>query len=334
MTPRTRLPLRLLGALAVFSMSSANAFIFDDELRPDGPEQLPSDAAFQEDKQKPHKPTIKTVSQDIGEIEAELNQAKLALEERKTSFFASMEQIDRTINTINTRLDSLEKLAHKANKSSKPAPIVVKAEVKVDPMPSAKMQKYPGRTGPAPKIGEMVELFGTDFPVTKIDTSKNPVFAELDDFVVTMPYRPEGKDDNTARIRIGFSSYPRSFAPFANYYGPPTDRVTMEAIKIDGHDADYGIGLMSDYGQNYASAVINIELKAGLFMSVRIGMLTTDVGITSAAEVTSEIHSMLSAISISPKPAPKPPKPPKPARTPSVPMGVSTPPPAPPSASY
>lgn len=159
--------------------------------------------------------------------------------------------------------------------------------------------RYVRNTASTPRLGDNVTLFGHFYPVGTVKLAHNPLFPGLDRVSISMPQqRPSCCKNGEAAIRTGVSSYPRSFLPFSDVYGPPAHSVELEPIEIDGYAGEYGIGVMSDYGTTYISAVINLELEPGLFYVIRLGYSPKNPALFSMRNVAKDVHRFLDAISI------------------------------------
>lgn len=143
-----------------------------------------------------------------------------------------------------------------------------------------------------------IKFFGYGYPITKLGIGQSPFFTKLKDVSLAIPY-PKANccGPDAPVIRTGFSTYPRDFIPFSNIYGPPASRVTVKDTVIAGFPADYAIGALSDYGTNYISAVINIQLEDGLFFTIRIGKKDTNE-MQSIDDAAREIFRYMDAINI------------------------------------
>lgn len=176
-----------------------------------------------------------------------------------------------------------------------------KVEINKDAFGSYKFAEYKPKKSNL-VAGDDFKLFGYNHPMTPLNLGDDPFFNQLKDLNITMPYPQRGCcKDGIPIIRTGFSSYPRAYLPFSNVYGPVSHRVKFQKATIDGFKADYAIGVMSDYGNNFISAVINIQIEEGLFFVVRVGYNQLDGSYKSIDPIAKEIHRFMDSMILSKK---------------------------------
>lgn len=166
--------------------------------------------------------------------------------------------------------------------------------------PEDRLTSYPfepyfrGDKRPMP-VGAGLESMGERMVVVRREFKDNALLRQYAEGSLRIPV-PKSPKNTVVNLREGASSFPRSFVPFEDMYGPGSHRVQATPFEIGDLRGDYSIGVLSDYDTTFVSVVVNIEVADGMYYVVRLGSRHPDSKELDLKEIEKQVHRYLDGV--------------------------------------